>query len=164
MMRAVSNVAYSGGGTGLKAVGVVSQGAEGWSVTGTATKTALVTITVPALSPNSRLRVRALFDTPVNNANAKTASCELNGTVIGTSGGLASELSAVFDLDLFNRNATNVQIDRQAWSGPTGVSTGAFSIYAFDTSVPTTLTLSAQLAVTTDTVTLEAYSIELLNP
>lgn len=164
MLRGVSSLGTSGGGIGLKSAGVLAQSAVPASVTGTATETTLATVALPALAPNTRARIRAWWSAGANNANTKSVSARLNGSLIATSGGLASNLSAVFDVDLLNRGATNVQLSRQGWSGPTGVSTGAFSAYAIDTSVVTSLTLTAQLGTTTDTVTLEGYTVEILNP
>lgn len=143
---------------------ILAQSAVPASVTGTTAETVLATVTIPALSANSRIRIRTWWSAGANNANTKMVNARLGGTLIATSGGLASNLSAIFDVDLLNRGATNVQLSRQGWSGPTGVSTSAFSAYALATSVATSLTLTAQLGTTTDTVTLEAYSVELLNP
>lgn len=160
----VSAANNSGGGIGLSTSGIIAQVGTPASVTGTLTETVLATVLIPKLSPNSRIRIRTWWSAGANNANTKTVTAKLNGTLIATSGGLANALSAVFPVDLLNRGATNVQIDRQGWSGALGTSTGAFNTYAIDTSIPTTLTFTATLGVTTDTLTLEAYSIELLNP
>lgn len=133
------------------------------SVTGTLVETTLATVALPALSSNSRLRIRVLASTALANANAKTVSIKYGGTLIGQSIGLPNNLSTVLDIDLFNRNSTGSQVNRSASATPTGPLAGAFSTYAIDTSVPKNLTITAQLGTTTDTITLEGYCVEVMN-
>lgn len=148
----------------VKAPIVLAQSAVPASVTGTAVETVLATVSVPTLGSASRLRGRLYFSAAALNANSKTVNVKLNGVLIGTSVGLASNLSTVLEFDLFNRGASNSQINRAAIASPIGALAGAFTAYAIDTSAPRGLTITGALGVTTDTITLEGYTVEVLNP
>lgn len=156
----------SGGGVvGVKAPGVLAQVATPSSITGTVAETPLATISIPAgvMSANSVLRITTLWSM-TNNANAKTLTWRLGGTSIGASS-VPSFASNRHQIEVRNRNATNSQVVQGGNSaGGWGASTSANLILAIDTSVSQNLTLNATLGNTADTITLEGYTIEILNP
>ncbi len=166
MLRSSSSgIQYSGGGIGLKASGVLAQSAVPASVTGTLTETVLATIPIPAgaMGVNGGVRIYAYWSA-TNNANAKTVSFRLGGTLVAATGSIANNLSMCNFQEIRNRGAFNQQMVRQNPSGPFGAATGAIVNIAVDTSQTQNLTLTATLANAADTITLEGYTVEILNP
>jgi hypothetical protein len=156
-------LAYSGGGVGLKSVGVLAQGNVGSSVTGTNNLTALATIELPALGPNALVRI-LMSHTLTNNADAKTVGVAIDGTSVA-SYSVGGSLTSSVEVRIGNRGATNSQLVTPPTIGTSfGQSATAFPTPKIDLSVPTTLTLYAQLTTTTDEITLESYCVEILNP
>lgn len=164
-LRAISNIGYSGGGIGLKSAGVLAQSAVPASVTGTTTETTLATINIPAgaVGPNGSLSITTLW-TMTNNADTKTTRIRLAGQ--GYLAFAAASVMAQQSVTIIrNRNAYNSQIGYNSASstglGSTGSSNTASTV---DMSQAQSLTITGQLGTSTDTITLEGYTVELLNP
>lgn len=158
----------TGGATGQAAAGnlslayVLCQSAVAASVTGNTSETTLATCNVPAnaIGANGRLRVFAQFSF-TNNADAKTARIRYSGAAgtqyIAATG--ASAASAQYLIDIANRNATNSQVGGVP---AFGTSATAPVTSAVDTTAATSVVFSGQLGISTDTMALESYWVELL--
>lgn len=130
----------------------------------------LATVNIPggAMGLNGMLRVETKW-TVTGSANAKTCRVRLGGI-----GGQAYQLTAFGASDIAqhdlttiaNRGAANSQIGRisSAGAGGWGVSTGAHTTASIDTSAATTLVITGQKASAGETLTLEAYLVELIIP
>lgn len=162
MLRSTSSIQYSGGGIGLKSAGIIAQSGAPSSVTGTLSLTTLATVIIPANSvgPNGSIRIIPLFEA-TNNANTKTGHVALGGSDIWTPN-LVSFQDIQSLLVVRNKGVQNAQV---TFNGNNGIGTGGVTV---STSINLTqqqnLTFSAQLTNTADTVTLLAYTVEILNP
>jgi len=141
---------------------IVGQSGVAASVTGTLSETTLASVVIPAgmLGLNGVLRITALWSA-TNNANTKSCVYRLGGTPI-CSTGITSFASYQDQRNMRNRGALNSQINfvgAASFGSGSGVAPLATAI---DTSVDKTLTLTAILTNTSDTVTLEGYTVEIL--
>ncbi|TDY26315.1 hypothetical protein B0G81_6825 [Paraburkholderia sp. BL6665CI2N2] len=158
-MTAIKNTA--GGGHGVPQI--IAQSAVSSSVTGTLAETTLATIALPALQANSIVRITH-DHTFTNNADTKTITARINGTSVGAYN-IASNATSSMQRRLANRNSKSSQLVTPATAGTSfGSSTSGYLTATIDTSVPTTLTLTGTLANAADTITLESYIVEVLNP
>lgn len=125
----------------------------------------LATINIPILPTNAHILFRAQVS-QTNNANVKTMRMRLGGiggTDFWTGTNIASQARYLFDGFIQNRGATNSQASAFI-SGATALSSSTITTGAIDTSVATTLVITAQKATGTDTVTLEHYYVQLWLP
>ena len=139
--------------------GVLAQTAVAASITGTTAETVLATIVVPGnlMGLNGSLRVSPIWS-GTNNANTKTGNVKFGG-VSHASHALASALSAASQFTIRNRGSLASQITYNG--GPGTISTVANTTSAVNTAVDQTLLITGQLTVSTDTLTLEGYTVEL---
>jgi hypothetical protein len=143
---------------------VLAQSAVPSSVTGTTSETVLATITIPAnaMGPNGAVRVTSQWSY-TNSANTKTTNQRFAGfqarTVPLTT---TSSRSDIFLIT--NRNATNSQVGSSAGAGAYGTSGGTSATFSVDTTQPQNITLCGTLTNTSETITLESYIVEILNP
>lgn len=130
-------------------------------LTGTTAETTLASVAIPPLGPNSILDVRTVW-TYANSANTKTLRVRLSGASGTAFGSIAATTTAsCFDATkIVNRGATNSQIGwtQNANSGGSNLITQPTTA-AVDTSLATTLVISGQLGLGTETATLEAYEV-----
>lgn len=153
----------------LRAVGrpadmvrVLAQSGVAASVTGTTNETTLATITLPggAMGINGGVRIHTLWSM-TNNANNKTQKVKFGGTSI-----LFYTLTSVAGnqtLTIYrNRGAANSQVGLANSSTGIGNTSSAPTTSSIDTSADVTILITGQLATGTDTLTLEAYSVEVL--
>ena len=139
--------------------GVLAQSAVAVSLTGTTAETVLATVTVPGnlMGLNGSLRISPIWS-GTNNANIKTGSVKFGG-VSHASHALASALSAASMFTIRNRGSLASQI---TYNGAPGtVSTVANTTSSVNTASDVVLQITGQLAVSTDTLTLEGYTVEL---
>ncbi|WP_150627349.1 hypothetical protein [Pandoraea captiosa] len=146
---------------------VLAQSAVPVSVTGVLTETVLATVTVPAgaMGPNGVLRLTTMWSFS-STAVAKTLYARLGGVVFMNPGynqaGTASMQHMTF---LRNRASQTSQTGfSSASSTPFGTSSIAAQTYSIDTSIAQSLTLSGKLSDVADSITLESYTVEILNP
>lgn len=144
----------------LGSVYVICQSAVAVSAPTDLTEDILYTCTIPANSvgPNGSIVV-AVTLTFNNNANTKTVRLRYSGAS-GTqyiNWGSASRTSVGTAMTISNRNATNSQIS-SASADLSGA--GALTTSAVDTTASTTLVLTCQKAISTDSCTMERISIE----
>lgn len=140
---------------------ILAQSGAPSSVTGTATETTLASITIPGgmLGANGMLKITPVFSA-TNNVNTKTMRVRFAGNSL-VAQGAASFASAQLMAQIRNRNSLSSQGTFNALNG-FGTSASSFSASAVDTSVDQVVTITGTLAVTTDTLTLEGYTVEVL--
>lgn len=144
-------------------VTILAHSAVAVSHTGNTTETTLATITIPAgeMGLNGAVEIEALFSFTAN-ANTKTPRFKFGAATVANpaiTGGYASSMVRKL---VSNRGAANSQITSGSDS-QNEFSTGltAATTSAVDTSAVVTLTITGQLAVGTDTITLERYMVRL---
>ena len=131
-------------------------------LTGTTSVVTLATITIPAglLGANGKLKIYPLWSN-TNNANTKTLRVVLNGGPMYT----AVSQNCVHNSGLLILRNFNSETTQRMSSGMTaglGSTTGSIAAPTIDTSAAVTITFSGQLAVGTDTLTLEDLFIEVV--
>lgn len=97
-----------------------------------------------------------------NTAGAKTASSKLVSTVVQTTGGLANNVTTAMQNTIYNRGSVSAQVNRSAGDAPYGATTAAFTYSAINTAVDTALTFIGNIAVATDCIVLEAFTVEVM--
>lgn len=145
---------------------ILAQSAVAVPLTGTASETALATIAIPAgtIGPNGSLRITTLWS-HTNSANNKTWRIRLGG-IGGTAFAAVVRSTTATDHDIRiirNRGSASSQVALTAGTGVGfGTSGSAPVTGSVDTASAQDLVLSGQLANTGETITLEAYTVELL--
>jgi hypothetical protein len=145
----------------------LAQSAVAASVTGTVAETVLATIAIPAgaMGANGLLRINTLWSM-TSSANVKTPRVRLGGAS-GTEFYSQTHTTVVTlrqQTEIMNRNSQASQVGFPTIAGGGGWSTSAQSrtTGAIDTSAETSLVISGQLANSGETLTLEAYNVEVL--
>jgi len=132
------------------------------SLTGSTGVVTLATITIPAglLGANGKLKIYPLWAT-TNNVNQKTLRAILSGSTCSTmvSQSVPNNSGLVI---IRNINSESVQKCSSGLVAGIGSSTGSIASYTIDTTAATTITLTGQLAVGTDTLTLEDLFVEVV--
>lgn len=145
---------------------VLAQSAVPASVTGTLSETVLATIPIPAgvMGPNGRIRITALWTMP-NNANTKQPRIKIPGVANLYAVAFTTTAGLEVLIDLYNRNALNSQVGSpQSSSSGIGGSGLALVTSSADFSVAQSIQFTGQLGNVADTISLEAYTVEILNP
>ncbi len=153
----------------LKGIYILASSAVASSITGTTTETALATVTIPAgaMGATGMLRVSTQWSY-TNSANNKTIRIRFGG-MSGTQylSVTPTTTASLRDIPrlIMNRNATNSQIGGVV-SGTAGYAptTGSCVTSAVDTTSAVDLVMTAALANTGETITLESYLVELIVP
>ena len=121
----------------------------------------LATITIPAglLGANGKLKIYPLWST-TNNANVKTLRATFSGSTCTTmtSQSVPNNSGLVI---IRNTNSESAQKCSSGLVAGIGASFGSIASPTVDTSAATNITISGQLAVGTDTLTLEDLFVEL---
>lgn len=152
----------------LKGTRVLAKSGAAVSGAADTNENTLATITVPAgaLGANGQLRVRAHF-TQTNSGNNKTYRFRFSGaagTVLATTVSGAADFNT-FDFAIANQNATNAQrsFGHGAYNADTPVvADGTNTTAAIDTTAQTTLVITGQKASAGETITLQAYTVEIV--
>lgn len=142
---------------------VIAANATQQSVTGNTNDNIVATVTIPGglMSANSQLRICSLWTYP-NNANTKTVRTRFGGNLMTQSSFTSGNGAFSVETILANRG-TGSQVF--VGGGFNGFGTaGAVSTMAVDTTVDQTVTFSLQLGTSTDTMSLERFSIEVMTP
>lgn len=126
------------------------------------TEHTFVSVVVPAgiLGLNGILEVDAVFSY-TNNANTKSFKFRYGGGAFFASSATATA-SAGFLKQIQNRGTTNSQVGASASSQTYGTSASAPYTSAIDTTVTTSVDITGQLAVGTDAMTLERYTVRVI--
>ena len=132
------------------------------ALTGTTVETTLVTITIPAglIGSKGKVKLYPLWST-TNNANTKTLRVKFQSGTVYTA--VAYNTAHVGGLVII-RNLESESIQRVSSGLLAGLGGTATSISqtTVNTSAATTITITGQLAVGTDTLTLEDLFIEVV--
>ena len=132
------------------------------SLTGSTSVVTLATITIPAglLGANGKLKIYPLWAT-TNNANVKTLRAVFGGSTCTTmtSQSVPNNSGLVI---IRNTNSESAQKTSSGLVAGIGSSFGGIALTTVDTTAATTLVISGQLAVGTDTLTLEDLFIEVV--
>lgn len=141
---------------------ILAQSAVAVSKTGDTNEATLASITIPAgaMGANGSLRLTTVWSM-TNNANVKNVITKWGGTNIATLA-CASMTTYREQRQIHNRNALNSQVCFISSFGGWSNSGVAIGTAAKDTSQDQVLAIATQLAVGTDTATLEAYTLELI--
>ena len=122
----------------------------------------LATITIPAglLGANGKLKIYPLWAT-TNNANIKTLRAVFSGSVCTTmtSQSVPNNSGLVI---IRNTNSESAQKCSSGLVAGIGSSFGSIASITVDTTAATTITITGQLAVGTDTLTLEDLFVEVV--
>ena len=132
-----------------------------FSMTGSTSVVTLATITIPAglLGANGKLKIYPLWST-TNNANVKTLRLNIGGAVCSTMASQSVPNNSGL-LIIRNINSESVQKCSSGLVAGIGASAGSIASTTIDTTAATTITITGQLAVGTDTLTLEDLFVEL---
>jgi hypothetical protein len=144
---------------------VLAASAVASSITGSASKTALATINIPAgaMGANGRLRVTTHFAITASG-NTKTLSFEFGGSVFYLRAEAGATVATYRDQrEVANRNNATSQVSWRSTSiGGFGGGTAATTAGAVNTASAQQLIIYGQLANAGETITLESYIVELL--
>jgi hypothetical protein len=143
---------------------MVSTSAAGWSFTGQTTQGTIKSVAAPgnSLNQNGILRIRAQYTVP-NNSNNKTLVIQYGGVTF-FSFIATTQASIVVSLEIQNRGAANSQVAASAGLTGPGTSSGATITSSIDTTQSQSINFLCTLQSSSDTVKLERYSIEAVNP
>ena len=132
------------------------------SLTGSTSVVTLATITIPAglLGANGKLKIYPLWST-TNNANVKTLRAVFGGSTCTTMPSLSVPNNSGLVI-IRNINSEAVQKCSSGLVAGIGSSTGSIASPTVDTTAATTITITGQLAVGTDTLTLEDLFVEVV--
>jgi hypothetical protein len=165
MLRAVAGGSGGGGAVPTNVPTVLAQGGQ-VTLTGTLTKTAMATIPIPVLSANSVLEIRTEYEHTANT-NQKAYSIQFGASDIvpAFTTNAASSFACSLEYIIANKNGLTSQYNR--FKGNQAGSTATFfdnDNRAVNTGVTQSLVIYAQLANVADTITLQSYTVSLLNP
>ncbi len=141
---------------------IASNGAS-INMTGTTNnETTLYSVTVNAntLGANGTLRIVAMFSY-TNNSNNKTLKITYGGTAFYTQVLTTTTMVQIMTV-IHNRNLTNSQISMPLAYTGLGTNTGAKVTGAVDTTQDQSLVITGTTAVSSDTITLESVTVEVL--
>ena len=132
------------------------------TVTGTTSQIVVDSFTVPAklLGAKGQLKIRAKINASSTNSNSKYTQFYLGGQAVSQgSSNLATYLSAGYDIELLNVNATN----QVGGSGSNGAQNwgAVFNQLTVDTGVDQLFETKLQLAVGTEYMTLKSLCIDI---
>lgn len=156
MLRAVA---------GARASTILANSGTDIAHTGTTDETVIATVTIPGgtMGLNGCIRVTTHWNY-TNSANNKIMRVRFGG--IGGTGYFSTTQTTTANFlnmcMIWNAGAANAQKGMVALGAVFGSSAGAQLTGTVDTSAATTLVMTAQLANTGETITLEAYTVELL--
>lgn len=137
-------------------------GASPGSVTGTVAQTTLATIVVPggSMGLNGCLRVLARYSC-TSSTNAKTFKTNFGGTTFISPGTASSGILGFVTLCyIWNRNSVSSQIGFGDSGGIGGIAVS--NTGSINTATDQNITITGTLGNTGETITLEAYTVELL--
>lgn len=140
---------------------VIASSGTAVSLTGTATETALASIAIPAnlMGTNGRIIAKSNWSV-TNSANNKTIRHKIGASGIGgTNIGqivVTTIAGARYEIEYWNKNAANSQ--GIVWSS-TGFGPITPVTAAIDTTAVHYMNFTAQLATTSETITLDSYQV-----
>jgi hypothetical protein len=132
-------------------------------LTGTTLAATLATITIPAslIGANGKVKFYPLWSN-TNNANTKTLRVVLNGATTVYTGVSQNSVHNSGLLILRNFNSETAQRMSSGMTAGLGSTTGSIAAATVNTTAPVTIAVTGQLAVGTDTMTLEGLFVEIV--
>ena len=123
----------------------------------------LANITVPGglMGNNGGLRITRQDSTP-NNANSKISFIKLNGATLQLQSIATTSTSQYWQMRIGNRGVQNSQVANGASVNTFGQSAGPALTSAINTAIDQPCWLTGQLAVATDYIVLEGFTVEVL--
>jgi len=133
-----------------------------FSLTNSTSSVTLATITIPAglLGANGKLKIYPLWAT-TNNVNQKTLRAIFSGSTCSTMTSLSVPNNSGLVI-IRNTNSESVQKCSSGLVAGIGSSLGSIAVLTIDTTAATTLVITGQLAVGTDSMTLEDLFVEVV--
>jgi len=132
------------------------------ALTGTTSETTLLTVNIPAslIGASGKVKMYPLYSM-TNNANNKVLRVKLGGSMAFYAATSNSSHSSAL---VIIRNIGSESVQKSSTTVVSGLgNTGtALNTLAIDTSVATTITITGQLTVGTDTMTLEGFFMEVV--
>ena len=125
-----------------------------------ATTLAIITIPAGLIGANGKLKIYPLWAT-TNNANIKTLRLNIGGMLCSTMVSQSIPNNSGL-LIIRNINSESVQKCSSGLVAGIGASSGSIASPTVDTTAATTITITGQLAVGTDTLTLEDLFVEVV--
>lgn len=141
---------------------ILAQSAAPVSHTGDTAEATLASVTIPAgsIGANGQIEVITLWST-TNSANTKTLRVKLGATAFMAAAATTTLTEQTYTR-IANRGAANSQVGyNSANISGFGSTTGAATTGAIDTTADVTLAITGQLALATETLTLESYIVKL---
>ena len=132
------------------------------TLTGITSETELATMTVKGglMGAKGKLKIWPLLSM-TNNANGKTIKLKMDGNIFyGNT--RTNEAQLQFLSIVRNTNSQSVQKISSGITAGLGVSTGVVTSLTVDTSADFTISITGQLANSTDTLTLEGFFVEIV--
>lgn len=142
-------------------VSVIAQSGAPVSLTGTTNETTMATITIPggAMGANGQIIVDSLWTYP-STANNKIMRVKFGGTTYQAVTATTT-LNSSQSVRIANKNATNSQMAPSTGIIGSGAQNFTPATSSVDTTSPVTLLLTGQLALGTETLILQSYSVRL---
>lgn len=144
---------------------VLAQSAVAVPLTGVTTETTLASITVPAntVGINGSLRITTLWSY-TNGSNAKNLRVYLGGVLFLGQAPTTTNASQ-WQTIIRNRGSLTSQIGFGPQGGsPYGATSTTNATASLNMAIQQTIAITGQLASASDTLTLEGYTVEVLNP
>lgn len=167
-----SIAAITGGSIGTGVTGVVSLLAQSWAAVSCPADTSedtLATISVPAntLGANGSLRITTHWSF-TSSANTKTMRVRFSGAAGATYFQINGTTQQFYTVTttIANRNATNSQGGNSAFvtaAASAGLQSTSALTSAVDTTATTSVVISGQKALGSETMTLEGYTVEVIH-
>ena len=132
------------------------------TLSGTTLETELTSVTIKGglMGAKGKLKIWPLLSM-TNNANGKTIKLKMDGNVFyGNT--RTNEVQLHFLSIVRNTNSQSVQKISSGITAGLGVTTGAVTSLTVNTSADFTLSITGQLAHSTDTLTLEGFFVEIV--
>ena len=152
------------GDTTLK---ILAMSAQAISRTGSTAEGTLASVTIPArnMGIDGGIRVTCYFSMP-SSANTKTFRVRFSGAAgtIYASQVYTTTVTAKIVVEIRNRGAANTQVGGPVDLPFSGSSNNAIVTSAIDTNVDTSVVISGQLQSSGETMKLEAYTVEIMQP
>ena len=156
------SASYAATVVGAAGAAVAQMSAVPAALTGTTSETTLATITLPSLGANDGVRVTLNWSF-TSSVNLKSMFVKINGSTFAqnstsTSGHTASRMEVM----VMNRNNTASQLGSIFGFGYTAGAAVTFLNPTVETSGSNTITIRAQLASSSETITLEGYVVQVV--
>jgi len=139
----------------------VAQSAVAVSTTGDTTENTLATITIPggAMGANGVVRITSVFSY-TTSANVKTLKVKFGGTAYQSTT-VTATASVRYQSQIQNRNSVSSQVGGHT-AGLFSTSTIAPVTSSVDTSSDVTILITGQNGLSSETITLESYLVEVI--